>query len=354
MELELTGHLNFTFLVTLGNLLLLAIGYLLWRVYGKAGGASNRQLLEFIPVSAFFFSLTYWESLNWAMAGLQNLSVIMFSVLAIYFLAFRQSQSLSIPVLLLACTSAVLAAFSSANGFLLAPVGLLMLVRRRAFWASTVWSVGFGLPIAAYCYHYIPYHVSVDMMRQASYVKKAAYFFAFLGCTIHQRWLAALLGLAICGVLVVAVRSGFERTDPVPLYCSIWICLTAVPVAWLRQDIASRYSIYSLLLLIFCCRFLAQYLAMRWPAFKRKRFYAGLIASAAVLCLTSDILAYIHLGQRREMVLSGIENYRANPDVNSPMNDPLTKQADPKEEEFQKDTLTRAIAGHVYRLPARL
>jgi hypothetical protein len=92
---------------------------------------------------------------------------------------------------------------------------------------------------------------------------------------------------------------------------------------------------------------------MRWPPFKRKRFYAGLIVLAAVVCLTSDILAYIHLGQRREMVLSGIENYRANPDLNSPLNDPLTKQADPKEEEFQKDTLARAIAGHVYRLPAR-
>jgi hypothetical protein len=104
-----------------------------------------------------------------------------------------------------------------------------------------VWCVGFGLPIAAYCYHYIPYHVSVDMMHQASYVKKAAYFFAFLGCTIHQRWLAAILGLAMCGVLAVAVRSGFERTDPVPLYCSIWICLSPSLVVTPRHRLTIQH-----------------------------------------------------------------------------------------------------------------
>ena len=351
MELELTGHLNFAFLVALGNSCLLAMAYLLWRVYRREAGALNEQLLEFLPISLLFFSLTYWESVNWAMAGLQNFSVIVFSLLAICFLVPK--GTLSFPRLLLACISATLAAFSSANGFLLAPVGLLLLLRRQAFVASAVWCVSFGLPFAAYRYHYIPFHVSVHTMHRGSYVGKVCYYFAFLGCAIQQRWLAAILGFAIFGILVLAARSGFERTNPIPFYFSIWILLTAAPVAWLRQGIASRYSMYSLLLLIFGYWFLAQYLPTRSAAFSRKRLCAVSIVLTAVLCFASDILAYVNLGQRRQIVLSGIENYRANPAINSPMIFPEIREVAPEEEEFERATLTRAIAEHVYTLPPR-
>jgi len=52
-------------------------------------------------------------------------------------------------------------------------------------------------------------------------------------------------------------------------------------------------------------------------------------------------------------VLSGLENYRANPQVNSPLNNPETRQASPSEEGFERDTLNRAITGHIYTLPAQ-
>jgi len=328
LELELTGRLNFGFLVTLGNFLLLPIAYLLWRVYRTDGSHLNQQLLEFLPVSLVFFSLTYWESLNWAMAALQNLSVIMFTLLAICLLNPKGTKSLPFRVLLLACGSAILAAFSSANGFLLAAVGLFMFLRRKAVVGAAVWCAGFVLPLAAYRYHYVPFYVSVDAMHR-SYVGKVAYVFGFLGCAIQERWVAGLLGLVIFALLFLAVRFGFERTHPIPFYFSLWILLTASLVAWLRQGIASRYSIYSLLLLISCYCFLAQYLPTRSAAFTRKRVCMVSIVLAAVLCLTSDIVAYGHLKQRRERVLSGLENYRANPHVNTPMNDPETRQAAP-------------------------
>jgi len=350
IELEFTGRLNFAFLVTLGNSCLLAIAYLLWHVYRRQEIPLNQQLLEFVPISLLFFSLTYWETVNWAMAGLQNFSVILFSLLAIYLLVPKGTKSLSFPVLLLACISAMLAAFSSANGFLLAPVGLLLLMRRRAFVASAVWCMSFMSPVAAYRYHYVAYHVSVNTMHRGSYLGKVAYYFAFLGCAIQQRWLGAILGLVVFAVLVLAARSGFERTNPVPSYFSLWILLTAAPVAWLRQGIASRYSIYSLLLLISCYWFLMQYLSGR--ALNRKRFYAVSIVLAAVLCFGSDALAYVRLGQRQHIVLLGIENYRSNPAINSPQSDPEIRADAPEEDEFERATLTRAIAGHIYSLPA--
>lgn len=351
LQLETTGHLNFAILVALGDFLLLNIAYLLWRVYRRNGSTLNQQLLEFLPISLLLFSLTYWETVNWAMAGLQNFSVILFSLLAIYLLVPNGTKPLSFPILLLGCMSAIVAAFCSANGFLLAPVGLLLLLRRRAFIASAFWSMSFVLPFAAYRYHYIPYRVSVDTIHRGSYAGKVAYYFAFLGCAIQQRWLAAILGLAVLGVLLLAMHSGFERTNPVPFYSSIWILLTAAPVAWLRQGIASRYSIYSLLLLISCYWFLMQYLSGRLSQFNRKRFCVASIVLAATLCFASDILAYGHLEQRQQMVLSGIESYRSNPAINSPQSDPEIRADAPHEDEFERDTLNRAIAGHVYALP---
>ena len=46
----------------------------------------NRRLLEFLPISFLFFSLTYWENLNWTTTALVNIPVIFFSLLAIYLL----------------------------------------------------------------------------------------------------------------------------------------------------------------------------------------------------------------------------------------------------------------------------
>jgi hypothetical protein len=51
------------------------------------------------------------------------------------------------------------------------------------------------------------------------------------------------------------------------------------------------------------------------------------------------------------MVLSGLEHYRAHPEVNSPMIDPAVRQMFPAEEEFERATLTKAIEDHVYTLP---
>ena len=124
-EIELTHHLNFAFLTALGDLLLLPIAYLLWRTFEEDQSDLNRRLLDFLPISLLFFSLTYWENLNWAMTGLQNTPVIFFSFLAIYLLTPAKMPGHPRAYLLAGCLAGCLAAFTSANGFLLAPLGLL-------------------------------------------------------------------------------------------------------------------------------------------------------------------------------------------------------------------------------------
>jgi hypothetical protein len=110
-ELELTHHLNFAFLNALGNAFLMAIGYLLWRIYRKDEQDLAKSLLAFLPISLLFFSLTYWENLNWTTTDLQNIPVIFFSLLAIYFLFPGRRFPPSRMRMLLACLAAALAAF---------------------------------------------------------------------------------------------------------------------------------------------------------------------------------------------------------------------------------------------------
>jgi hypothetical protein len=352
-EMELTGHLNFSFLICLGDLFLLPVAYLLWHIYRPEEIDLNRRLIEFIPMSILFFSLTYWQSLNWAMAGLQNLPVILFSFLAIRLVIPKGSAPPTWPFLFLGCLSAVLAAFSSANGFLLAPIGAVILLSRRSVAHALVWCASFTVPLATYLYHYTPYQVSVHEMHHASFVHKVFYLLAFMGCAIPFHWPAALLGIVISAVIFLALYSRVDRTHPIPFYCTVWIVATAFLVAWLRGGIASRYSIYSLLLLIFCYSFLLQYLPSHSTAFTRRRVYATSVALAIALCLVGDLAAHKHLSAQRRMVQTGMERYRDSPEVNSPMINPEVIAVAPEEAAFERDTLTRAIQNHIYTLPQK-
>jgi hypothetical protein len=351
-ELELTHHLNFTFLTVLGDLLLLPLGYLLWRTYQQDEKGLDRRLLAFLPISLLFFSLTYWENLNWATTGLQNTPVILFGLLAIFFIA--PGKAPSVAHLLLGCLAAALAAFTSANGFLLGPVGLWILLARRAYAGSVAWCASFILPLAAYLYHFTP---SVYVVQRFVYITRPLFFLGFIGCAVPFRWVAAPLGLVLMSIFVLAVRSRFDRTNPVAFYFAVWIVATGCLVAWVRGGetfvIASRYSMYSSLMLIFCYSFLAQYLPGRWSIFNRTRFYVTSIVLAVCFCCLADVYAYKILQTRRRSILAGIESYRANPQVNSPLNNPEVEQGVPKEKAFEQGMLTEAIQKGVYTLPPK-
>lgn len=352
-QLELTHRLNFGFLNALGNCFLLAIAYLLWKMYLGTGNLQSR-LIEFLPISFLFFSLTYWENLNWTTTDLQNIPVVFFSLLAIYLLVSAAPSGATRLRLVAACFAAALAALSSANGFLLAPVGLLFLLPRRAYAVSLVWCATFAPPLAAYLYRYSP---QPHELHRFSYLTRPLFFFGFLGCAIPYRWGAALLGVAVLAFILLAIRARFDRVNAVAAYSTIWIIVTACLAAWVRGGTAfslgSRYSIYSILLLIFCYSFLTQYLPGRFPGLDRRRFDLASLVVILGVWLTANVSAYRHLAARRQMVFAGIELYRAAPQTNSPMIDPLVEQLYPQEMKRERDILTKALQAGVYVLPPK-
>jgi hypothetical protein len=134
---------------------------------------------------------------------------------------------------------------------------------------------------------------------------------------------SVLLGIAIMVVFLLAIRSQIEQINPAYFYCAMWILATAFPVAWMREGAsASRYSIYSLLLLIFCYSFLSEHLRERSFPFRLKYVYVGSLVLAVLFCAPSDRNASRQLPNRRQMVIAGIGRYRSNPSVDFPINIP--------------------------------
>jgi hypothetical protein len=349
-ELSLTHHVSFAFLTNLGNLFLLPIGYLLWKTYPGDERRLDRRLLYFLPISLAFFSLTYWETLNWAMTSLQQLPVVFFSLFSIFLLVEKQAPQVSSSRFGLACLVTMIACSCSANAFLLLPVGLLILVPRRSYIECVVWAASFVPPLGAYLYQYKS--VSQPAHRHA-YLTRPLEFVAFFGGVVPLRWIALLAGLAILMVFLLAVRTRFDQTNPVSFYSTVWTMGTALMVAWVRGAdgfaIPSRYTMYSLLMLIFCYAFLSHYFSQE--TLSLKRVYSISLALSAVIFIFGNFQADRKLEIRRQMVYSGLEFYRSNPAVNSPMIDPLVELLFKEERPLEKKALTEAIRAGIYTLP---
>ena len=135
----LLGHVNFVPLCVLGDSSVLVLAFLLWLIFLPEEKDLGKRLAFFIPAAWMLFQLGYWETLNWAMASLQNLWVIVFSLGTIQCLLRPTRKAYASGLLLYA-----LAIGTSGNGLLLLPVGVLILATRRQFarvagWLALSW-----------------------------------------------------------------------------------------------------------------------------------------------------------------------------------------------------------------------
>lgn len=344
-ELSVLHRINFSLLMVLGDLFVLGILCLLWRLSFRGEADDRRRLILFVPVSVMLFSLNYAETLDWAMAGLQNLPVIFFSLGALYLLGMelggeaRDSKSRVAG----ACAAALLACCSSANGFLLGPIGLAVLLRRRRFWSAAIWSATFVPAIASYLYRF---HPMVPAMHVAAYVKPL-FFLAVLGGAAPGP-LMLPLGVCVLGVAGWSLRAGFFRDNLPAGLMVVWIVLTAALIALGRGNFglgaahASRYKIYSDLMLIFCYVFVAERLRESPVSMVRgRRIYQAALLVSVLYCIRADVSAWRLLSQRDGDLRIGMAHYRANPAVNSPMyiSDPTVQ----REQAASEDEAVRAI-----------
>jgi hypothetical protein len=304
LDFNLFGKLDYRHLMVLGNACLLGLIWIFWRVIQSAqqdSAAGPKSLFYLPPIAFLLFNLSSWENAFWGMAALQNFSVVLFVIWAIYVLSF--TQNLSGAVIL-----AILATLTSGNGILIWPIGAVLLALQRRFKPLVYWGISAAVVIGLYFLGYEkpagnpPARGSViDLLKGWLAFNGAAgevlpFGSAFAMCLI----LGGLLTAGLLGGALQNLRKQFLSSTPSSessnrsfssffLGCLAFLLGTAAVVAWSRVGfgldglITSRYKIYSLLLLCVAYVFAVTQLSGRW---RQVAGVLGLVGSVAIAGLS--------------------------------------------------------------------
>jgi hypothetical protein len=317
-QYALLGHVNFIQLCVLGDSAVLVLALVLWSMFLPGEKDLAKRLAYFVPVSWLLFQLEYFETLNWAMASLQNLWAIVFSLGAIGCVLRPTRKAYAGALLLYAMAIA-----TSGNGFLLLPVGLLVLAARRQLARAAGWLAATGACIAAYAYHYntmssqSPRHGSIfaALLRL-----RPDYAIAFLGNagaidggTSASARICPVLGTILLVLFGWLAWRGYIRRNPAVSCCVLFLLLTAVGVAGLRSDfgpmqsLTSRYTIYGVLLLIFAWAAIAEeFLQHRKETLLNNGPYLAMVFASVVFGLCADEIGSMNLTRRKNELAMGM------------------------------------------------
>ena len=300
LQFDLLGRIDFRWLSAIGNGFVLLLAFLLWKMFLPTRRDVVFRLALFLPVSCLLFQLQYKETLNWAMAGLQNIPVLFFSFASVYLLQASTRRAFTG-----ALAFYVLAVASSGNGFLLLPIGLLILAIGRRYAQIAAWLIASVGCVVAYSYHYdvmssqsSPHHSVFSTLLRL----RPGYVVSFIGSAASIPFHAAsfVLGTALCVFFAWMTYRGYIRRNPTVSCCVLFLLLTSIGVAGIRSDLgltqslSSRYAIYSALFLIFAWfAIVEEFLQRRRIALLNSGMYLSAVAAAAFLCLFMDGLGFL-------------------------------------------------------------
>lgn len=328
LQFAATGHIDLRSLIALGDGFVLLLAILLWKMFLPNHKDFTSRLTFFIPVPWLLFQLQYVETLDWAMASLQNLPVLVFSLGAIYYLVRATRRAFCVAVVLL-----ILAIASSGNGLVMIPVGALMLILSRRYIRVVSWLLASAVCVVAYAYHYnvlssqspMPVHPSVF----STVIRPQPFFvIAFIGnaaCPpikgplLLEVFLCLLVGSLLCLLFIRIARRGYVRRNSLVSYCVLYLLLTAIGVAGLRsefsivQSLSSRYGIYSALFLIFSWfAIVEEFLQDETAPLRKNPIMLGTIAAALVFSLYMDVSGWRYLTERNDKLIQGMTAYEHN------------------------------------------
>jgi hypothetical protein len=355
LQLVVFGRLNFPLMILLGNLTLVGIFAIYWKNIAPGGTGEAGRVLLVLPVSLLLFTLNYAETVDWAISGLQQPAVILFSLAAVHFVTRPGGSARDFA---LAWGAAVLACLTYANGLLVWPAGLLyLLLRDRRISRLALWCVGFAATAALYLYHY-----QFGGHGQNSIASKLLFLAMFCGGgfeNMHHRpvpYISAVIGVLVLGVVAHAVWTRFDRQNPFLFFAMIWVMLTAAVVSnerivmGLALSLSSRYKIYCELLLIFCYGYLLERAARKTDGWGRR--YLGVAIGASLLIFVGgNVAGGRFLAERRMRAETAMRGYLADPEKASPMflvDENLNPGEIETEDEARRE-LNEAISMGIYR-----
>ncbi|GAB3956860.1 hypothetical protein GCM10028805_47900 [Spirosoma harenae] len=379
LDYTLVGKFSYQHLMVVGNLSLLGLIAIFGLALGQAIGEEAKKkstqftttladsIIYLPPVAFLILNLSHWENMFWGMAALQNFTVLLWVIGAIYLLSFTEH-------LIGAILLATAATLTSGNGLLVWPVGFAILLlqwilEKRSNWKALLgWVVVAGIEIALYFLDYKkpegnpPVRGSfIDLIKGwLAFNGAAAEAFpmgtAFSKCVIIGSIATVLLG----GGWVYLLEKGLvKKRFPAFSYffvgASTFLLGTAAIVAWSRVGfglqglITSRYKIYSLLLLslVYCFVIIHQKGSARvWT------FLAGLVFSVGLM--VSSYFTYLSdtIWWRHWLVTSQF-NWTHNSNTPEISIDSVSKHYTTLAPAFY-DTILPSIFGPTQELPVKL
>jgi hypothetical protein len=343
-QVGLLGHVNFAQLCVLGDSAVLVLALMLWSMFLPDQKDLTKRLTFFVPVSWLLFQMEYWETLNWAMASLQNLWVIVFSLGAIRWLLRPARTAFACAMVLYA-----LAVAASANGFLVLPVGLLILAKQRQLARAGGLLAATGVCIAAYAYRYnlmssqvqpggsvfselrnlrpdflIAFVGNAGVMASEPVILALRRLLPGLsipfegnkGTLLSEPAIHVATCLALGTFLLVLfgwlVWRGYVSRNPAVSSCVLFLLLTAAGVACLRsgfglgESLSSRYSIYGVLLLILAWTAVAEEFLQRSEGLHNNRLCTAMAVLTIILALAMEITGTRNLARREDEMVKGM------------------------------------------------
>ncbi|MFT4114378.1 hypothetical protein [Silvibacterium sp.] len=339
VQCELIHRVSLPVFMVMGNLIPIGIFVTVLAMYKRRADDLFTAILSVLPVSLLLFQLQYSSTLDWATAGMQNLPVIFSSLLAILFL----SKSGSTRAFGFACFWLVIAVCSSANGFGLSIVGGILLLEQRRlrhllFWALTALAMG-GVYFYKYNFH-SSQAVPGATVGHAFLHFNLLYAISFLGSSgagFTSYVPSVALGLVLLCVFAYICFSGYSRRNVAVFYSMVFVVLSAFGVAGLRgalgvvQSLASRYRIYSNLMLVLVFIYLMEIVLPNLqlkPSVKRVALSA--IAFLCILfCLGSDWAGLRFIEGRKQALIAEMARWEHPSEASSSQvkaNDPALER----------------------------
>lgn len=365
LQYALFGNLNFSLSCLLGNLSCLGVAWMVWLMFLPRVRPFALRLALFVPVAFLLFQLSYAEAMDAPMAGLQHMPALAFAFGSILLLLRGTAGTF-----VLACGCLVLSTFSSTNGLLLFPIGLVILARQHRWTKIAIWTALTAGVIGVYRFHYIappvskavvPFHPSPLL---SLLIFKPLYAIGVLGGVAALQngpWLF-FMGAALIVFFVYVGRLGFFRNNPAILYSSAFMVLTAMGMAHVRLANglqfagSSRYRMYGALLMSFAWAAIVERWVLRGkdtlptPLHRSKLFAAAVVLSLLHLALAAH-RSGAFLKDRAERYILGMSRYQ-HPEAPNAASGPLPGDfgADQEGElRYTRRILDQSIALGVYR-----
>ena len=251
----LFGELNFRHLILFGNISVLLLSVLFFKV-SLSSVPWRQRLFYLLPVAYSLFLYKYWDLSTWAMAALQNLYVMVFAMFSLYKLSQAGRRSFA-----LACGAAVLATFTSGNGLFCFFAGVPVLLLLGSYRQLTIWiAVGLGTVLLYFWgYRQPPYHPDVIDSLVNHTGRAIRYFFTLTGSILQNHAMLSILFGAGSLVLTVGLIAHLwytkRITDHLPIVgLLIFLYLTCFSLMATRsgfgveQAFSTRYGIVVVML----------------------------------------------------------------------------------------------------------